>query len=144
MLLLIICLISTMFLVKSTEIYDQFPYMVSLRNKKSNNHFCGGAILNHHWIATAAHCFASRKIQEIFASVGSLELHAGGTSYDVGHIIVNEQEIQNDIALLQTRQEIVFQYPLVDMIPFTERRVRYGSTVRLIGFGSISRVRKKN
>ena len=33
----------------------QFPYQISLRNRY-NRHFCGGSILNHQWILTAAHC----------------------------------------------------------------------------------------
>ncbi|XP_077953719.1 ovochymase-2-like isoform X3 [Gasterosteus aculeatus] len=39
-------------------IYGSHPWLVSLRN--GGSHFCGGAILTHRWILTAAHCLASR------------------------------------------------------------------------------------
>lgn len=38
----------------------EFPWQVSLQiylpKKKKVEHFCGGAIINHHWIVTASHC----------------------------------------------------------------------------------------
>lgn len=39
----------------NTASEGQFPYQISLRNRK-NQHFCGGSIINEQWILTAAHC----------------------------------------------------------------------------------------
>lgn len=58
---------------------DQFPHMVSFQYKKNRNHFCGGAILNNRWIATAAHCFEKVKLAQAQAAVGSIKFNDGIT-----------------------------------------------------------------
>ncbi|XP_011494097.1 PREDICTED: trypsin-1-like isoform X1 [Ceratosolen solmsi marchali] len=55
----------------------QYPYYVSLYYKEifgeNVDSFCGGAILNHQWIITAAYCIYSvNNIDDIFIKVGSI------------------------------------------------------------------------
>lgn len=42
---------------------EQFPFLVSMRRTIGREHICGGAIINLHWILTAAHCIAFNDIQ---------------------------------------------------------------------------------
>lgn len=126
---------------ESSEKYAQFPYMATIRAKENNGHLCGGAILNNYWIASAAHCFIdSYKLDELFASVGLIEYSSldEGINYDLQKLVTNSNE-RNDIALLKTSRQIEYQ-PKVNFIPFDNTRVVAGDKVRLLGYGTISRV----
>lgn len=39
-----------------------FPYQVSIRIGKDFQHDCGGSIINHQWILTAAHCLFGYRV----------------------------------------------------------------------------------
>ncbi|XP_011495029.1 PREDICTED: chymotrypsin-2-like [Ceratosolen solmsi marchali] len=52
-----------------------FPFMVSFRMPKGNQHFCGGAIITHWHILTAAHCLYDRTDYYLV-----IKIHMGSTS----------------------------------------------------------------
>ncbi|XP_053593015.1 chymotrypsin-2 [Microplitis demolitor] len=88
----------------------QFPYQVSLRIK--NRHFCGGSILNHRWILTAAHCLRNFNDTAIKVVTGSTKLDEGGNWYQSVRIIPHERYsslfIRNDIGLIEVDEDIEF------------------------------------
>lgn len=108
----------------------QFPYQVSLR--EGCKHFCGGSILNKHWILTAAHCV----INETFcAVVGTISSTTGGQSYEISKKKIHPH--QYDIALLKTKKPIKFG-KYVKPIQIVDTKIKTGSSVVVTGWGYTS------
>lgn len=83
-----------------------FPWQVSLYSADetpSVGHFCGGTLINDHWVLTAAHCFEDNSPVRVYA--GSQSLLAGGVSYEAAKVILHEGydpfTSDNDIALIK-------------------------------------------
>lgn len=92
----------------------QFPYQVSLRERVSGQHFCGGSIISNRFILSAAHCLDGDNSQpkSVYAVVGALHLSQGGVRVDINKITQHEKwdrsKIISDIALLRTASEFAF------------------------------------
>lgn len=77
-----------------------------------HQHICGSAILNEHWVITAAACTHKQKdVTQVFVRTGSLTFNARGTRHSVTKIVnhpkYNDGSRVNDIALVRTRTQIV-------------------------------------
>merc|ERR1712212_983512 len=53
---------------------DQAPWLVSLQNQYTGNHFCGATIIEKEWLLTAAHCVNNVDYHEIRIQMGSTQL----------------------------------------------------------------------
>lgn len=86
----------------------QFPYIVylSLPVNDGKVTMCGGSIIGHTWILTAAHCTYHAKSVKIF--YGTTKSNEGQFSHEVGrdniiqHDRYDDITLENDVALIRT------------------------------------------
>jgi secreted trypsin-like serine protease len=86
-------------------VYDQFPWIVSLqyRDERYNNeymHYCGGSIIDHNVIVTAAHCSPRVSEKNMQVSMPRVRVVAGCLRWDMSDEKANEhcQSIEIDAA----------------------------------------------
>ncbi|KAM4802197.1 serine protease 55 [Urocitellus parryii] len=95
----------------------EFPWQVSIQ--ATNQHFCGGTILNSWWILTAAHCVIGElPTEELSVVLGSNDLTSPRleikpVSSIVYHNKFKRQSMDNDIALLMVASPIEFSSLIV-------------------------------
>ncbi|WP_299012999.1 trypsin-like serine protease [uncultured Photobacterium sp.] len=88
-------------------------WMVSLRDTKNgNSHFCGGSIIDDHWVLTAAHCvvrpresgyYVKQPSQiNVMAGVSDNKITNVGNLYSVSHVIVHKDYSPDVIIQQQT------------------------------------------
>ncbi|XP_003705839.1 trypsin-1 [Megachile rotundata] len=90
----------------------EIPYQVSLQNKDSSFHFCGGSVLNENYVITAAHCVSGKTPAGIKVIAGTINLTQPKSEHNVVKIISHEQynendSWKNDIALLKVEKPFV-------------------------------------
>ncbi|XP_078081216.1 complement factor B-like [Mustelus asterias] len=114
---------------------NEWPWQVII--KFPNKEFCGGSIISRRWILSAAHCF-----NETFGEIINLTISAGATKrkeslqkLNVEQVIIHEDfripsEMNNDIALLKTKESIVFNPQVRPVcLPCTRRSAELLSSV---------------
>lgn len=96
----------------SSAIEKQFPYHVSLRNKRNALHFCGGAILNEKYIITAAHCLIRQQMTTVYGVANITHATDIGVRMEFSRWILHtdftEETSKSDIALIQSIEQINF------------------------------------
>ncbi|XP_034653950.1 venom serine protease 34 [Drosophila subobscura] len=100
----------------------EFPSMAGVLTKRQGKIFCGAAIIHHHYLLSAAHCFLGAETGSaslLRVVVGEHDLSSVYETfftrrYDVESLILHEQfsqtngQLRNDIALLRTRLPIAW------------------------------------
>lgn len=116
----------------------QAPYQVSLQTS-DGSHFCGGAIIDKNWIATAGHCLESRYASNIIIVAGTIEWQNPNATYYASSIHIhcryNKPRSHNDIALIRLNSSIVFN-DRTQPIALPTEQMKEGDEVIMTGWGS--------
>lgn len=123
----------------SSAVEKQFPYHVSLRNKRNNLHFCGAAIVNERNILTAAHCLIKMHKSAVYGVVNVTHATDFGTRIEFSRWVIHpefsEQMSRSDIALIQTDKPIIFS-EFVNPVNLPVHQIKESGLVAIVcGFG---------
>ncbi|XP_065341687.1 chymotrypsin-1-like [Cloeon dipterum] len=119
----------------------KYPAQVSLRYR--NSHTCGGSIIGHNLVLTAAHCVDDRTAQSLSVLAGTLDVYdeaKEGKVHQVTEVIVHENYssmyIRHDIALLKISPSFEFG-DLIDSIslPVPYQQTMAAEPATVVGWG---------
>nr|AID60344.1 trypsin-10 [Nilaparvata lugens] len=120
----------------------EFPHQVSLREKFTNDHFCGGSIIDHYHIVTAAHCVEDDPVPpfNFTVSYGSINLNDNkNTVYNSPrkvfvHPAFSLSTRHRDIAIVKLKKRINYN-KFIQPIRLNSRNITNGQRCVVSGWG---------
>jgi len=119
----------------------QYPSQISLRNSM-NQHYCGGSIVNDHWVLSSSQCTTAVGAQpaNLLVVVGSHLLSTGGISHECSEVInhpkYNPMNFANDIAVIKTTTPMNIGSNTIQPIPIINRAITNEVWGQLVGWGT--------
>jgi len=113
---------------------DDYPWVVSLQNAYTGQHFCGGSLVADRWVLSAAHCFEEGDVVTDMVAIVK--------EYDLSAADQNEKKVAvkgvffsaGDLMLLELAE--VVELPRLSLADeLLTRSIDIGDPLRVIGWG---------
>lgn len=116
----------------------QFPSIVSIRTN-TNLHICAGNIMSDRWVVTSGSCaFFVNNRKDMYINVGTHQRN-GGKKIRIARAITHPRyeniAFSYDIAVIQTRERIVFNNNVQPLRWPRSGNLPVGQTGRMVGWG---------
>ncbi|KAI2805933.1 Suppressor of tumorigenicity 14 protein [Blomia tropicalis] len=128
--------------------YGEWPWMVSLRQWKKNAflHKCGAALLNEHWVVTAAHCVENVSPTDLLLRLGEYDISTDKEPYAhierriqiiAPHPQFDPRTFEYDLALLRLYEPIRFQRNIIPICLPDVNETYVGRWATVTGWGRL-------
>lgn len=120
-----------------------YPFMVSIQNKDSERHFCGGALISPSTVITAAHCTKYKSARSLQVVVGEHNLSKKTGNEQIRYvdkIIIHDDfsysTLQNDISILHLSKPIDIGFA-AQLITLPHANEKFSGKTKAIGWGTL-------